>query len=735
MRSLRCAGRNRPPERLTRILARLLVLCSVARAPRPPTVSVATLADQAARFTAASTPAGRAHAVELYESNGFVILRNAFQAETIASMRDTVMNYIARRGALVNTHAFGDRGGWYIPEFTEEPTLRQAILAPIASNAPLRTMLRRVHGSEPRVLHRSEVYVDNGAGWHFDGDVGTRAALNSLKGGACRKGAFEFPLAVDEQGRTPDGERQSITTVALYLQDHNYTVQREALTLALGSHAAVADSFADPATQGVGPLFKRVKGLPKVTLHPSLGDVVAFNQHVSHRGQERWMANKRHTIYPGFEKHRAVVSITFARDNAFSRFWDRKFAFRSSLLNGHTVCGAYHHSRRQLNVSSDCVCAAATEELAKRPLSSLLPGAATDARRRRPTMLETAATAAATPASGARDAGAPISSPIDSGTALVTGGCGAIGSEIVAGLGAAGLDVIVTARPGSENRCFEAAKRLWARRGVASARSLAVEPVDFERLPSVRAFVARVAARTKPPVGTRLRVLVNAAAVGSPSRRLTSSGLEATFQVNVLGAYATMAGLAPLLRANAPASVVNVASSAASDLDLADLQLWRRAANYSKSLAYRQSKAAMRALTNQAAAQEQERQQGTSAAVVYWNAVHPGDVGGTKMHRTRGHDTARTGAARAVWLGVHAPRLRLQGSWWQMEWHAANRTSVSEQLTRGFDEPETLRQLWRYCEKVYACLSRSQVRLTEEQARVRVHLLLRAPLGCAAAPG
>ena len=118
------------------------------------------------------------------------------------------------------------------------------------------------------------------------------------------------------------------------------------------------------------------------------------------------------------------------------------------------------------------------------------------------------------------------------------------------------------------------------------------------------------------------------------------------------------------------------------------------------------------------------------------NAVHPpGDVGGTKMHRTRGHDTARTGAARAVWLGVHAPRLRLQGSWWQMEWHAANRTSVSEQLTRGFDEPETLRQLWRYCEKVYACLSRSQVRLTEEQARVRVHLLLRAPLGCAAAPG
>ena len=227
----------------------------------------------------------------------------------------------------------------------------------------------------------------------------------------------------------------------------------------------------------------------------------------------------------------------------------------------------------------------------------------------------------------------------------------------MAGLGAAGLDVIVTARPGSETRCLEAAKRLWARRGVASARSLAVEPVDFERLPSVRAFVAHV--------------LVNAAAVGSPSRRLTSSGLEETFQVNALGAYATMAGLAPLLRANAPASVVNVASSAASDLDLADLQLWRR-----KSPAYRQSKAAMRAPTNQAAAQEQERQRGTSAAVVYWNAVHPGDVGGTKMHRTRGHDTACTGAVRAVWLGVHVPRLRLQGSWWQMEWHAANRTSV-----------------------------------------------------------
>ena len=54
----------------THVLARLFVLCSVARAPRPPTVSVATLADQAARFMAASTPAGLAHAVELYDKKG-----------------------------------------------------------------------------------------------------------------------------------------------------------------------------------------------------------------------------------------------------------------------------------------------------------------------------------------------------------------------------------------------------------------------------------------------------------------------------------------------------------------------------------------------------------------------------------------------------------------------------------------------------------------------------------------
>lgn len=304
-------------------------------------------------------------------------------------------------------------------------------------------------------------------------------------------------------------------------------------------------------------------------------------------------------------------------------------------------------------------------------------------------------------------------SAIESGTAIVTGGCGAIGAEITAGLARAGLDVVVAARPGSEAKCGNATRLLWARRRVAKDRRLWIEAVDLESLPSVHAFVTRL---IEQYVDARPRVLVNAAAVGVSSRRVTSSGLEVTFQVNALACFAMMAGLRAMLRANGPASVVNVASRAASDLDISDLQIRRRAANFSKSLAYRQSKAAMRMLSNCAAAQEDAERGGGGGGSVFYNAVHPGDVGGTKMHKTRGHDSPRAGAERSIWLAVHAPRLGLQGTYWEMVWYPQNKTSASEQRARNFDDPNLMHTLWQYCDSVYHCLATRPERLSEGQA-------------------
>ena len=63
----------------------------------------------------------------------------------------------------------------------------------------------------------------------------------------------------------------------------------------------------------------------------------------------------------------------------------------------------------------------------------------------------------------------------------------------------------------------------------------------------------------------------------------------------MLGYYLLTRELLGLLRASAPARIVNMASAFASDLDLADLQFERRA--YEGRKAYAQSKACDRMLT------------------------------------------------------------------------------------------------------------------------------------------
>jgi retinol dehydrogenase-12 len=87
-------------------------------------------------------------------------------------------------------------------------------------------------------------------------------------------------------------------------------------------------------------------------------------------------------------------------------------------------------------------------------------------------------------------------------------------------------------------------------------------------------------------------VLVNNAGVLCPQRNTSVDGLELTFATNVMGYYLMTCELLDMLRGSAPARIVNVASTFASDLDLDDLQFERRP--YDGMRAYAQSKACER---------------------------------------------------------------------------------------------------------------------------------------------
>ncbi len=216
---------------------------------------------------------------------------------------------------------------------------------------------------------------------------------------------------------------------------------------------------------------------------------------------------------------------------------------------------------------------------------------------------------------------------------MVTGASGAIGEAIARQIAAtAGHEVVLVGR--HEGRITAAAARIRAATGNKDVRH---ELVDLSR----QAEVTALRARWRGP----LHVLVNNAAETPRRRQETPEGIERQFASNVLGYYWMMTAFADLLRASAPARVVNVASYWAGGLDLDDLQFRRRP--YDNDSAYRQSKQADRMLTVAFAEQVRDRD-------VAVNACHPGDVN-SKLSNDLGfggHESPDAGARTPAWLAT-----------------------------------------------------------------------------------
>jgi NAD(P)-dependent dehydrogenase (short-subunit alcohol dehydrogenase family) len=153
--------------------------------------------------------------------------------------------------------------------------------------------------------------------------------------------------------------------------------------------------------------------------------------------------------------------------------------------------------------------------------------------------------------------------------------------------------------------------------GATAAR---VYVADLASLAEVRRFAAAVAANEP-----RLDVLVNNAGIGStvPTRDRAESpdGIELRFAVNYLSHYLLTRELLPLLKASAPARIVNVASAGQTAIDFEDPMLMR---GYSGARAYCQSKLAQILFTIDLASE-------LADTAVTVNALHPATFMPTKI--------------------------------------------------------------------------------------------------------
>ena len=153
-------------------------------------------------------------------------------------------------------------------------------------------------------------------------------------------------------------------------------------------------------------------------------------------------------------------------------------------------------------------------------------------------------------------------------TCLVTGATSGIGLETALGLAREGARVLIVGRDPVRG---EAARAEIERRSGNPRVELLL--ADLASLREIRKLAEEV--RTRCPA---LHVLVNNAGIVNLRRQESVDGLEATFAVNHLAYFALTQLLLDLLRASAPARIVNVASDAHrfGRIDWDDLQSVRR---------------------------------------------------------------------------------------------------------------------------------------------------------------
>jgi NAD(P)-dependent dehydrogenase (short-subunit alcohol dehydrogenase family) len=226
-------------------------------------------------------------------------------------------------------------------------------------------------------------------------------------------------------------------------------------------------------------------------------------------------------------------------------------------------------------------------------------------------------------------------------TALITGATDGVGRVVARALAQQGWRVLVHGRDRPRG---EALVREIEQAG-GRATFLAA---DLASLAEVRRVADAVKQQT-----SRLDLLINNAGIGSvgstPGRQTSADGHELRFAVNYLAGFLLTHLLLPLLKASAPARIVNVASAGQQAIDFSDVMLTR---GYSGGGAYRQSKLAQILFTVDLAHE-------LEGSGVIANTLHPSTYMNTTMVRQSGTtpiSTVEDGAAAILQLAV-SPNL------------------------------------------------------------------------------
>lgn len=192
---------------------------------------------------------------------------------------------------------------------------------------------------------------------------------------------------------------------------------------------------------------------------------------------------------------------------------------------------------------------------------------------------------------------------------IVTGSNSGIGKVTALEIAKMGATVIMVARSKEKGE-----KALEEVKSLSGNKNIELMLCDSASQQSIRDFVEQFKAKYK-----NLHILVNNAGAAIPEKHLTKEGLESTFASNHLGYFLLTNLLLDLLKASAPARIVNVASDGhkMGHIDFDDLNYEHK--KYNSTQAYCNSKLANVIFNKELA----KKLKGTNVTA---NSLHPGVI-------------------------------------------------------------------------------------------------------------
>jgi len=230
------------------------------------------------------TTAAAAHSTSYRDdilARGYCIVKGLFPKDLLQACREDILAFKAKE------HLIANEGGYTIPDFIQWPALVR--VAELRNYPSLLSILQNniFDGKPFRFCAHNDIGINRIVGWHKD-------RLN----GAYSK--YQTTPIWSKQGE----EQHEIMKVLIYLEDH--PGGKDGLTVVPASHLRQDMGGTEAA----------------ISIESELGDVVIFDQRITHRGMARQVAESR-----------ILVSFGFGKENVFTDEFERGTVARQKDQN------------------------------------------------------------------------------------------------------------------------------------------------------------------------------------------------------------------------------------------------------------------------------------------------------------------------------------------------------------------------------------------------------------------